>query len=64
MRREAEPEIIFAFAVKDTYYTAGVRTTAGTNVLRDHIPAFDATIVRKLKTDGGHPRRQDESPGV
>ena len=41
------------FAVKDTYYTAGVRTTAGTNVLRDHIPAFDATIVRKLKTAGG-----------
>ena len=40
------------FGAKDTYYTQGVRTTAGSNVLRDFNPAFDATIVRRLKQAG------------
>jgi aspartyl-tRNA(Asn)/glutamyl-tRNA(Gln) amidotransferase subunit A len=41
------------FGVKDTYYTQGIRTTAGSYVLRDFYPAFDATIVRRLKAAGG-----------
>jgi len=41
------------FGAKDTYYTQGVRTTAGSYVLRDHYPTFDCTIVRKLKEAGG-----------
>jgi aspartyl-tRNA(Asn)/glutamyl-tRNA(Gln) amidotransferase subunit A len=40
------------FGAKDTYYTQGVRTTAGSYVLRDHYPTFDCTIVRKLKEAG------------
>jgi len=41
------------FGAKDTYYTKGIRTTAGSYVLRDHYPTFDCTIVRKLKEAGG-----------
>src|SRR5437868_4154881 len=40
------------FGAKDTYYTQGIRTTAGSNVLRDFVPSFDATIVRQLKESG------------
>src|ERR1051325_8285461 len=40
------------FGAKDTYYTQGIRTTAGSNVLRDFVPSFCATIVRRLKESG------------
>ena len=38
--------------VKDTHYTAGIRTTAASRVLHDFVPDFDATVVRKLKDAG------------
>ena len=38
--------------VKDTHYTAGIRTTAASRVLHDFIPPFDATVVRRLKDAG------------
>jgi aspartyl-tRNA(Asn)/glutamyl-tRNA(Gln) amidotransferase subunit A len=41
------------FAVKDTHYTKGIRTTANTPVLADFIPDFDATVVTRLKQAGG-----------
>jgi aspartyl-tRNA(Asn)/glutamyl-tRNA(Gln) amidotransferase subunit A len=41
------------FGVKDTHYTAGIRTTANTPVLLDFVPDFDATVVTKLKQAGG-----------
>jgi aspartyl-tRNA(Asn)/glutamyl-tRNA(Gln) amidotransferase subunit A len=40
------------FAVKDTHYTKGIRTTANTPVLSDFVPEFDATVVRRLKEAG------------
>jgi aspartyl-tRNA(Asn)/glutamyl-tRNA(Gln) amidotransferase subunit A len=40
------------FAVKDTHYTQGIRTTANTPVLADFVPTFDATVVRRLKDAG------------
>ncbi len=38
--------------LKDTNYTRGILTTAATPVLKDFVPSFDATIVRKLKNAG------------
>jgi aspartyl-tRNA(Asn)/glutamyl-tRNA(Gln) amidotransferase subunit A len=39
-------------AVKDLCATAGVRTTAGSKVLEDWVPDFDATVVTKLREAG------------
>ena len=39
-------------AVKDLCYTRGVRTMAGTTVLSDFIPDFDATVVARLESAG------------
>jgi aspartyl-tRNA(Asn)/glutamyl-tRNA(Gln) amidotransferase subunit A len=38
--------------LKDLYDTAGVRTTGGSTILRDRIPAADATVVRRLRDAG------------
>jgi aspartyl-tRNA(Asn)/glutamyl-tRNA(Gln) amidotransferase subunit A len=38
--------------VKDTHYTAGIRTTAASRVLTNFVPGFDATVVRRLKDAG------------
>jgi aspartyl-tRNA(Asn)/glutamyl-tRNA(Gln) amidotransferase subunit A len=38
--------------LKDHYDTAGVRTTAGSRILRDRVPAVDATVVRRLREAG------------
>jgi aspartyl-tRNA(Asn)/glutamyl-tRNA(Gln) amidotransferase subunit A len=60
--RAAEREIIagryrgplhgIPVAVKDTHYTKGVRTTCASPVHENFIPAFDATIVSRLKNAG------------
>ncbi|MBT4488282.1 MAG: amidase, partial [Rhodospirillaceae bacterium] len=39
-------------AVKDLCYTKGVRTMGGCAVLADHVPAFDATVVRRFREAG------------
>jgi len=39
-------------AVKDIIYIEGVRCTAGSRILENHIAAYDAPVVRKLKAAG------------
>ena len=39
-------------SIKDIAFTKGVRTTAGTSVLSDFVPTYDATVVTKLKEAG------------
>lgn len=39
-------------ALKDLFFTAGVRTTAGSKVLSQFVPEEDGTVARKLKEAG------------
>jgi aspartyl-tRNA(Asn)/glutamyl-tRNA(Gln) amidotransferase subunit A len=38
--------------VKDIYYTAGLKTTCGSRIFSDFVPAYDATAVARLKQAG------------
>src|SRR5258708_17046611 len=40
------------FGLKDIYETAGVRTTAHSRLLLDHVPKQDSTVARRLKDAG------------
>ncbi len=39
-------------SLKDNIYTEGIRTTAGSNILRDFVPQRDARVVAQLKEAG------------
>ena len=39
-------------SIKDCFCVKGVKATAGSNILRDYIPCFDATSVKKIKDQG------------
>lgn len=38
--------------VKDIYSTKGIKTTAGSNVLKNYVPVYDATAISRLKDVG------------
>src|SRR3989449_3045944 len=39
-------------SLKDNIYTAGIRTTAGSKILKDFVPPNDASVVAQLKNAG------------
>lgn len=41
------------FSVKDTFETAGMRTTFGSRIYRDSVPEHDAELVRRVRAAGG-----------
>lgn len=40
-------------AMKDLFFTEGVRTTANSFIFEDFVPPYTATVVRRLVADGG-----------
>ena len=56
-RRRAAGEDLHPFAgvpvsLKDVVVTAGIRTTAGSRILEDWVPPYDATVYTKIKAAG------------
>ncbi len=50
---EAGPLTGIPFAVKDAICTAGVRSTASAKILDNYIPPFNATVIEKIRGQGG-----------
>lgn len=49
---EPEEDNIFwgiPYVCKDNFSTKGILTTASSNILKDYVPVFDATVITKLK---------------
>ena len=40
------------YASKDNFSTSGILTTASSNILKDYVPVYDATVYKKLKNAG------------
>lgn len=40
------------YALKDNISTSGILTTASSNILKDYVPVYDATVYKKLKNAG------------
>jgi len=50
---QTKPLLGIPLGIKDLFSTRGMKTTAGSKVLTDYYPVYDATVVRKLKAAGG-----------
>jgi aspartyl-tRNA(Asn)/glutamyl-tRNA(Gln) amidotransferase subunit A len=52
LRGESGPLLGVPIAVKDLFATRGVRTTAGSRILKDWVPSHDAAVVARLRAAG------------
>lgn len=52
LSKDKSPLSGMAYVLKDAYVTKGIRTTSASNVLKDFIPPYDATVYKKLKEAG------------
>lgn len=50
--RSAQNDKGFPIAIKDNFTTRGIKTTASSNVLKDFVPPYSATVVEKLYNSG------------
>ena len=53
-QKEASDSILngIPYALKDNISTKGILTTASSNILKNYVPVYDATIYEKLKASG------------
>lgn len=49
---EAKPLLGVPFSMKDIYSTRGIKTTAGSKILDNYIPVYNATVYQKLINAG------------
>jgi aspartyl-tRNA(Asn)/glutamyl-tRNA(Gln) amidotransferase subunit A len=49
---DARPLLGIPLAIKDLFCTDGVRTTAGSNILRPFVPPYESTVTANLLRDG------------
>jgi aspartyl-tRNA(Asn)/glutamyl-tRNA(Gln) amidotransferase subunit A len=52
-KQSGKPLAGVPIAVKDNFLTKGMKTTASSNVLKNFVPPFDATVVARLQEAGG-----------
>lgn len=55
LQRSSSRNALFGIppAIKDNFFTQGVRTTANSFTYKDFVPTFDATVVTRLQQVGG-----------
>ena len=41
------------YSLKDNFSTSGILSTSSSNILKDYVPVYDATVYKKLKSAGG-----------
>ncbi len=40
------------FAAKDLFFTKGIRTTCGSRILKNFVPAYNATVIERMQASG------------
>lgn len=50
--KRGSPLFGIPYSLKDVYSTKGIQTTAGSKILENYIPPYDATVQKKLQENG------------